>query len=79
MVKFSIIIFLLTKSIENSWEIRDFIGFNNKTREENERFENNWNLIIDKKYYIRVSLYDEKDNKLYLPINTRIKVSHNFV
>jgi hypothetical protein len=46
-----------------------------KKNPEEDKFENVWNLIKDKRYYIRVHLYDEKRNSIYITKNVKIKVT----
>ncbi len=60
----------------NSWEDRRIEKLFQKRNPDEDKFENVWNLIKDKTYYIRVFLYDEKRNSIYLTNNVKIKVAH---
>lgn len=60
---------------EDSWENRNIENMFNKRSFEEEKFENVWNLIKDRKYYIRVYLYDENRNSIFITNNAKIKFS----
>jgi hypothetical protein len=58
----------------NSWEDRRIEKLFAKKNYDEDKFENVWNLIRDKVYYIRVSLHDEKRNPIYITENVKIRV-----
>jgi len=60
---------------ENAWEtdrIQDVFERNAKSQET--KFENVWNLIKDKEYYVRLSLYDETMKQIRITPNAKFNV-----
>ena len=62
---------------EGAWEDQSLEGLAKKKYIEDEEFDDTWNLIKGRLYYIRVYVFDEKRNQFYITKNAKIAFELN--